>query len=188
MKKKLIIQTSPYRTASTLLINALYGLIDCLYDKPIIYCGDYFLNNFDLYPQNDIIVVKSHNTNIDILIDKFGLEYDLFFVCSERKELELFIDEKYKSYPNVIIFSFEELNETSTNDITNIIYNICHKLDKVININLNITNGFNRIIQMNKRYLEISHMDFYYVDKFFEIHGSHRNRNKFIEELNLLKK
>lgn len=177
MKKKLIIQTSPIRTASTLLVNSLYGLIDCLYDKPIIYCENIFISNVDLYPNNDIIIVKTHNTNIDDIINKLSDKYDLFFICSERKELNLFIDHKYKSYPNVIVFSYEELNETPTNNISNIIYNICHKVSNVIDVKLNITNGINRVIQMNKRYEEIKNFDFYYIDNFFEIHGSHRNRN-----------
>jgi hypothetical protein len=177
MKKKLIIQTSPHRTASTLLVNGLYGLIDCLHDKPIIYCDNIFACNFDLYTDYEIIVVKSHNTNIDEIIDKFADKYDLFFICSERKEINLFIDHKYKTYPNVIVFSFEELNQTNENNISDIIYNLCLKLNNVIGIKLNITNGINRIIQMNKRCEEIKNFDFYYVDKFFEIHGSHRNRN-----------
>lgn len=170
--KKLIIQTSPGHTASTFLVNALYGLIPELTDKKII---GIWSHEWEKY-FDEIIVIKCHNTNIDELIEKYKNNYELYFICSERIGKSYIIDEKYKSYTNVVIFSFEELNENSTNNLYNIINNIYYKINTILNIKLNIESGVDRIIKMNSRYEEIKHKSFDYVDNFFEIHGSHRNR------------
>jgi hypothetical protein len=171
-KKTLIIQTCPEHTGSTFLVNALYGLINELKDKKIIYN---FIPNYEIHFKN-IILIKSHNIDIDGLIKKYNEKYNLFFICSERKDKNLFIDDKYKSYDNVVVFDFNELNETETNTIPKIIENIYNKLKNVLPIELNIENSINRIILMNKRYEEIKHQPFRYIDKFYELHGSHRNR------------
>ena len=44
--------------------------------------------------------------------------------------------------------------------------------------NISIQNGINRINNMNKRYLEIKNKPFEFVDKYYQLHGSHRNRPK----------
>jgi hypothetical protein len=178
-KKILIIQTSPEHTASTFLVNALYGIIEELKDKKIIgLWNENFKNEF-----NNIILVKSHNLNIDNLIKIYADYYNLYFICSERKERNLYIDSKYKLYNNVIVFDYFELNETSKNTIPNIINNIYNKVHKLLFkyiesdfIKLNKENGINRIIDMNNRYNEIKENPFEYIDEFYEIHGSHRKR------------
>jgi hypothetical protein len=177
--KTLIIQYSPCRTGSTVLANALYGLIPSLSNKNILFNSSNI--NFNLYKllnlDDDIFVIKSHTKiTIDDYITKYNNDYKLFFICSERAELNLLIDEKYKLYDNVIVFSFDELNESSTNTIPMIIENIYHKINNKLNIELNIENGINRIIEMNKLYEEIKDKDFAYFDKFYHLHGSHRNR------------
>ena len=170
---KLIIQTSPMCTASTLLVNALYGLIPELSDSHI---------NFSNFNENElnknIIVIKSHNLNIDEFIEKYKDNFEIYFICSERKEYNLLIDEKYKLYDNVIVFSFEELNETEDNTIPNIINNIYTKIKDVVNIDLNIESGIDRINRMNTCYNEIKDKQFDYIDYYYHIHGSHRNRPK----------
>jgi len=105
--KLLIIQSSPKHTASTLLVNAIYGLIPELFDKKIITTR---IDNFETYFEN-IIVIKNHNTNIDDLIHKYNQKYKLVFICSERQEMGYVIDEKYKTYNNVVIFDFSELEQ-----------------------------------------------------------------------------
>ena len=172
--KLLIIQTSPPHTASTLLVNAIYGLIPELFDKKIIYgIGDY---DFESYFKN-IIVIKSHNTNIDELINKYNKKYKIVFICSERQKLNYLIDNKYKTYNNVAIFDFDEINETNDYSLNQIVDNIYTKIRKVLpNIELNKTKCIERINLMNIRYEEIKSNPFSYVDNFFEIHGSHRNR------------
>lgn len=82
--------------------------------------------NFQNY-FNDIIAVKSHNTNIDELILEYGKKYNLIFIYSERKEKNKFINKKYKSYDNVIVFDFNELNETEDYGLEEIVKNIYKK-------------------------------------------------------------
>ena len=170
--RTLIIQTSPFHTGSTFLINALYGLIPELNNKRIIAIWD---NEWEKEFE-DIMVIKCHITNINELMTKYNDKYNLYFICSERIEKQKLINEKYKSYKNVIVFPFSELNETNTNDIPTIITNIYNKMNKMLNIELNISSGINRIIEMNKRYEKIKLLPFSYTDEFYELHGSHRNR------------
>jgi hypothetical protein len=173
--KLLIIQTSPKHTASTLLVNAIYGLIPELFDKKIITTR---IDNFETYFEN-IIVIKNHNTNIDDLIHKYNQKYKLVFICSERQEIGYVIDEKYKTYNNVLTFDFSELNETTNNTLIQIADNIYNKVQKVLpDIELDTTKCIERIKLMNIRYAEIKNKPFNYIDDFFEIHGSHRNRKK----------
>ncbi len=171
--KLLIIQSSPFHTCSTLLVNALYGLIPECSNKRIILIHQ---ENFEKFFEN-IIIVKNHDTNIDNLIKKYK-NYKLVFVCSERKEINKLIDPKYKTYDNTIVFSYEELNETENNSVPDIVDNIYTKVKKVLpgDIQLDKTKCIERINNMNIRYQEIKHKPFNYIDPFFEIHGSHRNR------------
>ena len=165
-----IFQTSPVHTASTFLVNAIYGLIPELFDKKIIGCWE---NNFE-----NIIAVKCHNTNIDELINNYKEKYNLVFICSQRPAKNSLIDNKYQSYKNVIIFNFCELNETNENTLIQIVDNLFNKIKIVLpDIALDKTKCIERIQLMNKRYQEIKDEPFSYIDPFFEIHGSHRNRN-----------
>jgi hypothetical protein len=169
-----IIQTSPHHTCSTFLINCLYGLIPELFNKKIIGLWN---SNFEKYFE-DIIVVKCHNTNIDELINKYSNTYKIVFICSERNEYNKLINNKYKEYNNVVVFNYNELNETKDNTLIKIIDNIYEKVKSVLpdNIELNKIKCIERINLMNKRYEEIKDKPFSYIDPFFEIHGSHRNR------------
>jgi len=152
----------------------LYGLIIELSNKRIIGEWD---NQWEQY-FNDIIIIKCHNTDIDKLIMEYNNNYKLYFICSERKQYNLTIHDKYKLYNNVVVFDFDELNESSTNPLPDIIKNVYNKINKMLNIELNIEGGINRILDMNKRYEEIKEFPFDYIDNFFEIHGSHRNRTQ----------
>ena len=172
--KLLIIQTSPCHTGSTLLVNALYGLIpECSNKKIIGLWAKDFEKNFE-----NIIIVKCHNTNIDELIEKYN-KYKVVFVCSERPQKNKLIDPKYKKYNNTIVFSYKELNETNNNSLVKIVDNIYKKVKKVLpeDIQLDKTKCIERINNMNIRYQKIKDKPFTYVDPFFEIHGSHRNRS-----------
>ena len=173
--KLLIIQTSPLHTCSTFLVNALYGLIPECSNKRIIGSWN---KNFENFFEN-IIIIKNHDTNIDKLIKKYN-NYKVVSICSERKETNALIDPKYKKYNNTIVFSFEELNETKNNSLVKIVNNIYVKVKKVLpeDIKLDKTKCIERINNMNIRYQEIKHKPFSYIDPFFEIHGSHRNRLK----------
>ena len=175
--KTLIIQTSPTHTARTFLVNALYGLIPELSDKKIIY-SECKCNNINESVFRNIIVLKTHNNNIDELINKYQNKYKLFFVCSERREKKYMMNDKYKAYNNVVMFDFFELNETIDNTLPQIVDNIYNKLKNVlVDVDLDKSKCIERLIMMNKKYEEIKHKKFSYIDNFFELHGSHRNRN-----------
>lgn len=191
-KKILIIQTSPCRiknigTCSTILVNALYGMIEELHEKNII--GFYtatnkqsITDNIKIIEENfkNVAVIKYHEHNINLLTKMYGDKYELFFICSQRPSCNLFIEKKYKSYKNVVIFNYIELNETNENTLQNILDNIYNRLYRLFSncvfIKLNKEIAINRITNMNKRYEEIKHLPFSYIDPFFEIHGSHRNK------------
>ena len=175
--KILIIQTSPFHTASTFLVNAIYGVIPELSVKRII-CE--WTNNFpDYFTESNIICLKCHNTNLEELTQKYKDKYRLVFICSEREELNLKIEEKYKNYSNAVVFEFNELNETSTNPLSTIVDNIYDKMRKLpalAEVTLNKASCTERITGMNRRYELIKSKPFSYIDEFYEIHGSHRNR------------
>jgi hypothetical protein len=167
--KTLIVQTSPKHTASTLLINAIHGLISELADKRIV-TGKKFK------PFDTILAIKIHNTNIDRLI-KLYPGYRVLFVCSERKDLNLLIDPKYKQYPNVLVFDFIELNATEATPLSTVVDTIYNRVAALLpDIRLDKASCLKRLIAMNKRYEEIKHHPFDYIDPFYELHGSHRNR------------
>lgn len=173
--KTLIVQTSPMHTGSTFLVNALQGLFTLLTNEPIMYQEK--LDNVEKFYKHDIYVFKTHDMDIDNMIKKYGEQYDLYFVCSERKTKKLFIDDKYKTYNNVIIFDYDEINETNDNPLSLIIDNLYNKISsKISNFELDKEKSYQRIINMNNKYEEIKDKPFSYVDKFYEIHGHHRNR------------
>jgi len=93
--KLLIIQTSPPNTASTFLVNSIYGLIPELFDKNIFFYD--WDHNFDCSFEN-IISVKTHVTNIDEFINKYKENYKLIFICSERSKRNYLIDKKYTPF------------------------------------------------------------------------------------------
>ena len=76
------------------------------------------------------------------------------------------------------MFDFFELNETIDNTLPQIVDNIYNKLKNVlVDVDLDKSKCIERLIMMNKKYEEIKHKKFSYIDNFFELHGSHRNRN-----------
>ena len=186
-KKILIFQASPAHTASTLLVNALYGMIEELQYKHIFFDEpnqptillDYKLENE--FADKNIMIVKTHNTNIDKLTTLYKDTYNLFFICSQRIKENLVIDRKYLNYKNVFVFHFAEINETPENTVSNIIDTIYNRVYPLLSnyecIKLNKEGGIKRINDMNKRCEEIKETPFSYVDSFYHLHGSHRNRD-----------
>ena len=76
-----------------------------------------------------------------------------------------------------MIFNFIELNETTNNTLTQIVDNIYSKVKNVLpTVELDKGKCLERIHRMNIRYEEIKNHPFGFVDDFFELHGSHRNR------------
>jgi len=105
--KLLIVQTSPQHTASTLLVNSLYGMICELSDHRCVFASkglkDGFENEF-----KDVILVKSH-TPISAFRTKYAKQYKLLFICSQRQEINKLVND---TGSDVVVFNYEELNET----------------------------------------------------------------------------
>jgi FkbM family methyltransferase len=177
MEKTIIIQSSPPHTGSTVLVNILYGLLH--YNKPVTYInfdkrsGYAIINN--LLKNDNVCIIKTHICNIDRL--KAHLKnYRLFFICSERGNNV--INSKFDTYNNVLKIKYNELLETPTYTVDNIVSVIQNKLltflpnDFILNKELAV----DRINNMNTQYELIKDKPFNYVDKFYHLHGSHRNR------------
>ena len=153
MDKILIIQTSPKHTASTFLVNSLYGFFDITKHSPVVCAWDKKAKQLlhELKTGNiSVLILKEHNTSIDLLTKyNSSKEYKLYFVCSERPALKLFINNKYKNYPNVVTFTFAELNESGTNTVQNIVAfvndNIKSKFNNSIFSSLNQESSVKRI-------------------------------------------
>jgi hypothetical protein len=170
--KLLIVQTSPKHTASTVLVNALYGIISELKGHRCVYINRI---NWGVEEDfNNVLLVKSH-LPISAFRTKYTGKYNLLFICSQRPELNLYVHDKG---PDVVVFDYAELNETPTNPVSNIIDNIYNRVRGMLpEIQLDKQHGIDRVNAMNARYKEIEHLPFRYYDPFFHIHGSHRNRD-----------
>jgi len=180
MENVIIFQTSPARTASTVLINALYGIIPETQKTRIV--GQWNMRrNRRLF--NGVQVLKSHDIDLDRLTEAFGKDHRIYFVCSERNAFGIHIDEKYKSRKNVCCFDFDELNETDQNPLNTIVQTICDRVSNMMRTaddsclgELSVNGGVERLTAMNQKYEEIKHLPFTHIDPFYEIHGSHRGR------------
>lgn len=173
-KPTVIIQASPYHTASTLLVNAIYGLVP-FFKRHRILCAD----ELDAlkYTRYNLLVLKTHDLNFNRQVEQTTkLNISPIFICSERTGKNYFIPEEYRNWENVIIFDYNELNETPENSIENIVDNIIKKIDNFFPFVLDREGCITRIREMNARYNEIKDQPFEYIDPFYEIHGSHRNR------------
>ena len=170
----IIIQASPYHTASTLLVNAIYGLVP-FFKRHRIVCAD----EIDAlkYTRNNLLIVKTHYLNFNRQVEQTTkLNMTPIFICSERPDKNYLIPEEYRNWENVIIFNYNELNETPENSIENIVDNIIKKINDIFPFELDREGCITRIREMNARYNEIKDQPFEYIDPFYEIHGSHRNR------------
>lgn len=194
-QKIVLIQLSPPRTGSTVLINILYGLL--YYDKYVKFDNEFFnlleknrisLNNKLLFEKHylseKINIIKTHCLNIDIINKYFNNKkiYKIYFICSERDDKK--IDAKYYINKNVIIFDYDDLLETEDYTTEMIVKNVKSKLINNItelnvkNVNLDENDAINRIKNMNTLYEYIKYKPFTYYSNFFHLHGSHRNHNK----------
>lgn len=171
-KPIVIIQTGHMRTGTTLLVNLLYGFmspdekIRCLWEP-----------DHDIHPFHTYNIYKSHNLNIDGFIKHHSETHHLFFVCTERDNKK--INQKYKKYGNVLVFDYNEILETDSYNMNQIIDNVYDKLREFFpnNVTLDKETCIKRIEKMNEKYAKIENMDFSYVDDFFQLHGRHRNRD-----------
>jgi hypothetical protein len=166
-----IFQSSPPHTGSTVLVNFIHGFL-CP-EEPI-----YFNNN-------KFWIQKTHKLDIDnIMAQNSG--FDCYFIMSERNDSreKKLINNKYRNYPNVLIFNYNEIkNTTDSSQLNKITDNVFYKIKKFLPKSFFIEkddvykrNMTNRIQNMNKKYEEIKNKPFSYFDTFYHIHGSHKNR------------
>lgn len=167
-----IIQTSPPHTASTVLVNLIHGLLE---PESAVNWGKLNLGKK--------LISKTHEQNIDSIMQDLK-DYDLYFVMSERndgKEQKL-INQKFRKYENVLIFDYTELLETEDKSLQEICENAERKLTSFLpQVVMQQAKGgleqmHKRISSMNERYQEIKNKPFSYLDPFYQLHGSHRNR------------
>ncbi|MFC1670636.1 hypothetical protein ACFL20_09595 [Spirochaetota bacterium] len=143
------------------------------HDKPVVWETQEYID--------DELITKTHDVDIDRWIENYSNIYNLFFICSERDEK---YDLKYYNYDNVLIINYSDLLETDNNSLENIINNIYAKLydflPKIFFPDIKekaIKNAIERIQKMNQLYETIKDKPFSYVNTFYHLHGSHRNRN-----------
>lgn len=167
-----IIQASKTRTASTVLINLIHGYL-APHDG-VHYPTEQCIHNH--------LISKTHNINVPDLERKFS-NYKLLFIMSDRHNQ---LGSNYKNKENILIIKFSELNEKDNYSLDDIINNTYEKLNNFLPNDLKSkldsteskTNMKNRINNMNNLYEKIKNKPFSYFDKFYHIHGKHRNRNK----------
>lgn len=168
--KTLIIQSGFPRSASTLLVNALLGLIISQQDTAVQFNDFQHTYNYDYdAPLN---VFKTHETNLAQL--DFRPDFQTYFVCSERAAAgNKFTD---RNLPNAVIFDHEYLSAASTSRLCSDLHDIVGYM--IPGLLISAEGCVDRVEAMNARYKEIERRPFSYVDPFFNLHGSHRSRAK----------
>lgn len=172
-----ILQASHVHTGSTVLFNILQGFFCPLEPCQPAFC--FLENNLGkLFTQ--FFVIKTHCTNIRRII-KLNPEFDLFFITSSReghKAINL-------SHPRLLTINYEELLETSTNSVENIVKNVavkcCCFLPSILTEHIDINASINRVKNMNGYYKEIQNKPFEIIDNMYGLHGSHKNRKTRID-------
>lgn len=171
MKKYRLIQCSGHGTASTLLANVLTGFF---FEKEQIHWlsiskpYDSTLTNF---------ITKTHKLDIDMWLTNQPQTPELFFIMSERKSK---VPDKDRNRKQVLVYSYDELLETDNNSVEQIVTNIYNKLIHFLPNELmsmaNVNRGIQRLKDMNAFYETIQEKPFKFFDKYYHLHGSHRNR------------
>ena len=182
-----IVQSSIPHTGSTLLMNIVLGFLSP--EEPMQWYNEKTIEK--------ILISKTHNTNVDYIIDKHK-EYNFFFVMSERndKKIKGLIKDEYRNKDNVLIINYNEINVTTNLALDDVIENMFHKFKKFFPDDL-IPNKDdqlikedmkNRITNMNIVVEKLKNNSFYSDwDHFYGIHGNHRNRKPFPRYSNLKK-
>lgn len=164
-----IIQASPRGTGSTVATNLLHGLL----------CPSCPYRTSSLSQPLDYLVTKTHNINFDGWEKIFSLKHQLYFVSTERDH-KISLNNKSK----IMVIPYQKILETETYGLHSIVdyfYDMCRNFlpEKFfIKNELDIKRDmFKRVDDMNKLYEEIKNRSFHKChNKFFGIHGSHRDR------------
>lgn len=167
-----IIQSAYPRTGSTLLLNIVHGLLQP--NEPIYYPTKKHIQKH--------FITKTHNVDFDTLMRRYPM-YQLYFVVSERDKP---YPSRYCHYKNICTIPYRTLLETPQRSVEQIVTDVYAKLKMCIpnhvfpegNAKLHIQNAVKRIKAMNALCERIKDKPFSYWDRFYGIHGSHRNRGK----------
>lgn len=168
-----IILACPVRTGSTLLMNALYGLL-----RPG--CAGKFIGSSDSdwnIKENDII--KTHILDFNRW-EQYSKQTNIkfYYISCERSDINHIIS-RTQIPEDILIFQYEELLETKEYTLCDIVDNIFNKIKVFLpdTYSLNKEACLERLIGMNKIVEILKDEPFSYWDKFYLIHGSHRNRD-----------
>lgn len=177
MNKFLII--TPPRTGSTLLVNIVHGFFAP--NEPVR-IGKHKNKN------SKTLIFKTHDMK---LLYQDQLPDHVFAVTVERPEINCAVVEKIKkSTPlkNVLILNYtqdllykSEYSNGNQKNIIDIIKGIAEKITNRFDIFISedqINEALKRVLKMNQKYEKIKDLAFSECDKFYHIHGSHRNRDK----------
>ena len=172
MESVRIIQSSPEHTGSTLLLNLIHGFLE---PEEKVRLG----------PVQDFLITKTHNINIDELMETYE-KYKLYFIMSERwdEKVKRPIPNKYRGYGNVLVIKYDDINETSRLSLESIVNNtfarfktflpkemIPRKSGAEIKKNM-----IKRIRDMNLLAEQIGDEPTRRLFDFYGIHRGHRNR------------
>ncbi len=118
--KNVFIQSSFPRSVSTLLVNALYGLIVSTQEHPVTFT-DFRHNPYNAYSQ--VTIFKTHDTELSEIASRFPTEiYKMYYICSERGRQ---FEDRYRTYDNVAIFDYNDLNNISLEQFVEIYTMLC---------------------------------------------------------------
>lgn len=164
-------------------------------NSPHIYCATYMhtgstllvniLNGFFRHNSNysNDLVTKTHNTNFKKLLSGKNNEKNTYIICSER-------DRKYNIPENIkkriLVIKYDEINGTENDEnLKKMIDMMYEKLKKFLppilfaeNEIIMKSNCIERIRNMDIFTESVKDKPFSYYDKFYGIHGHHRNRSK----------
>jgi hypothetical protein len=174
-----IIQLSPFRTASTVLTNLLYGLFTP--EQPVtVYGGP--VENLPPLLTPEVVVIKTHELyRVDEIASTItAAGYVPYFVCSERPAKNILLPEHVRTRAGVLVFAYVELNATEEYPLEHVVTHVVDKLRDFLPVDImnraKPINAIQRLVDMNTRAAQIAEMPFSYYDPFFHIHGHHRNR------------
>jgi hypothetical protein len=172
-----IVQTSPMRTASTLLTNVLYGLFTP--DLPVCYCHYLLLPKKQSLVYNMIqenLIIKTHIPHTELT--KLFSEYVTYYVSSCRSAKGCMIPQDDNPY--LVTVDYDLLTGSAETVVNNVFNLLLMKFPSELISSANKSSAIKRIVDMNERYEQIKDLPFKYYDPFYKIHGHHCNRDDIL--------
>ena len=168
-----IIQASLNRTGSTILSNILQGLF---YPKEPLMSSGFRKNRDSRSVLSMNFVIKTHNEHLQEVMKICGHTYNYWVISSNRG------DKRYQcNHPNFISFEYEQLLESTSNPINTIVNTVAEKLKvelpQFVTDYMDINGSITRIKEMNAFYETIKTESFHFNDRFYRLHGHHKNRD-----------